>query len=70
MAKAIKIKPMTDRSEIERRIREAGARARTEADARRAAEKPTTCPREINGPKGPEPTRYRDWEKKGIASDF
>ena len=22
------------------------------------------------GPKGPEPTRYGDWERKGIASDF
>ena len=27
-------------------------------------------PREIGGPKGPEPTRYGDWETKGIASDF
>lgn len=25
---------------------------------------------EIGGPKGPEPTRYGDWERKGIASDF
>ena len=27
-------------------------------------------PKEINGPAGPEPTRYGDWERKGIASDF
>ena len=27
-------------------------------------------PREINGPKGPEPTRYGDWELKGRCSDF
>ena len=26
--------------------------------------------KEISGPKGPEPTRYGDWENKGIASDF
>ena len=26
--------------------------------------------REIGGRKGPEPTRYGDWEKKGIISDF
>lgn len=26
--------------------------------------------KEIGGPKGPEPTRYGDWERKGIASDF
>lgn len=25
---------------------------------------------EIGGPKGPEPTRYGDWEKKGRVSDF
>jgi hypothetical protein len=24
----------------------------------------------LQGPKGPEPTRYGDWESKGIASDF
>jgi len=27
-------------------------------------------PREINGPKGLEPTRYGDWEVKGRCSDF
>lgn len=57
--------------EIDRRIREAGKRARAEAERRRAekgSEKPH--PREVNGPKGPEPTRYGDWEKKGIVSDF
>lgn len=26
--------------------------------------------REINGRNGPEPTRYGDWEVKGICSDF
>lgn len=25
---------------------------------------------EIGGPKGPEPTRYNDWERKGRVSDF
>ncbi|XP_019877932.1 succinate dehydrogenase assembly factor 4, mitochondrial-like [Aethina tumida] len=25
---------------------------------------------EIGGPKGPEPTRYGDWERKGRVSDF
>ena len=56
---------------IAKRIREAGERARAEADQRRAsqtAEKPHA--KEVNGPKGPEPTRYGDWEKKGIVSDF
>jgi hypothetical protein len=27
-------------------------------------------PKELQGPKGPEPTRDGDWERKGIASDF
>jgi hypothetical protein len=27
-------------------------------------------PREIGGPKGPEPTRYGDWEKNGRCIDF
>lgn len=27
-------------------------------------------PREIGGPKGPEPTRYNDWEKGGRCIDF
>jgi hypothetical protein len=26
--------------------------------------------KEIGGPKGPEPTRYGDWEKDGRCSDF
>ena len=36
-------------------------------DAGRASK---SQPREIGGPKGPEPTRYGDWEVNGIASDF
>jgi len=28
------------------------------------------APREIGGPKGPEPTRYNDWEKNGRCVDF
>ena len=61
---------MASKNEIEKRIREAGERANAEAAARRAREKPLEHPREINGPKGPEPTRFGDWEKKGITSDF
>jgi hypothetical protein len=61
----------TTQAEIDRRIREAGARARAEADARRAAQPPEKpLPKEVNGRKGPEPTRFGDWEKKGIISDF
>ncbi|HEY2070983.1 MAG TPA: DUF1674 domain-containing protein [Rhizomicrobium sp.] len=57
-------------STIAQRIREAGERAKAEADARRAKAQETVLPEEIGGPKGPEPTRYGDWEKKGLISDF
>lgn len=30
----------------------------------------TQQPKEIGGPKGPEPTRYGDWEKAGRCIDF
>ncbi|MEC8130605.1 MAG: succinate dehydrogenase assembly factor 4 [Pseudomonadota bacterium] len=35
-----------------------------------AGETADAVPREVNGPKGPEPTRYGDWEQKGRCSDF
>jgi hypothetical protein len=31
---------------------------------------PAPQPREIGGPKGPEPTRYGDWEYNGRCTDF
>jgi len=50
----------------------AAERALAEAEARRraAAAEAKSLPKEFQGPKGPEPTRYGDWENKGIASDF
>ncbi|HUI94381.1 MAG TPA: DUF1674 domain-containing protein [Xanthobacteraceae bacterium] len=50
----------------------AAERALAEAAARRAAidHKAAALPKELHGRTGPEPTRYGDWEKKGIASDF
>ncbi len=59
-------------SEEERRaaLPPAAQRALAEADARRAAEAELALPRELGGRKGPEPVRYGDWEKKGIAIDF
>lgn len=45
-------------------------RALAEAEARRRATPEVTLPRELDGREGPEPTRFGDWEKKGIASDF
>lgn len=45
-------------------------RALAEAEERRRNSGQAALPPEINGPKGPEPIRYGDWERKGIASDF
>ena len=50
-----------------RRALEEAAARRAEIDART---RELTRQREINGCDGPEPIRYSDWERKGIASDF
>jgi hypothetical protein len=44
---------------------EAAEPARSDVPSERASE-----PREIGGPKGPEPTRYGDWERNGRCTDF
>jgi hypothetical protein len=51
-------------------LSEAAKRALAEAEARRKAAKPARLPKEIDGRDGPEPTRFGDWEKDGIISDF
>ena len=48
----------------------AAQRALAEAEARRKAAKEATLPPELGGREGPEPVRYGDWEKKGLAVDF
>jgi len=55
---------------VNARIAEAGKRALAEAQARRQAQTSAASPPERGGQPGPEPTRYGDWEKKGIISDF
>ena len=60
---------MANQDDIAVRIAEAGQRAAAEAQARRQ-QPAKQLPPELGGPKGLEPTRYGDWEKKGIASDF
>jgi hypothetical protein len=51
-------------------LSEAAKRALAEAEARRKAAKTARMPKEIDGRDGPEPTRFGDWEKDGIISDF
>jgi hypothetical protein len=48
----------------------AAERALAEAAERRRLATEVARPKEVNGRDGPEPTRYGDWEVKGIASDF
>ena len=50
----------------------AARRTLAEAEERRrlAAAEAEAPPTELDGRRGPEPVRYGDWEKKGIAVDF
>ena len=54
----------------ERPLSEAARRALLEAAERRKANADLVLSDEHGGPRGPEPTRYGDWEKKGLAIDF
>ena len=45
-------------------------RALAEAEERRKKAKCEALPKELGGRDGPEPVRYGDWERKGIAIDF
>ncbi|MEZ5955591.1 MAG: DUF1674 domain-containing protein [Hyphomonadaceae bacterium] len=60
-----------EKLEPPRKLTPEAQRALAEAEERRAAataaEEKT---KELGGPSGPEPTRFGDWERKGIASDF
>ena len=47
----------------------AALRALAEAEERRKVAAPA-LPTELGGRNGPEPVRYGDWEKKGLAIDF
>jgi hypothetical protein len=57
------IHPMTDTKPAEPATPPVPAPAAAPAE-------PKPRPREIGGPKGPEPTRYGDWEVGGRCSDF
>lgn len=59
-----------DHAAKDERIAEAARRALSEAERRRAEKAPQDLPVELGGRDGPEPTRYGDWEKKGVISDF
>lgn len=48
----------------------AARRALAEAEERRKTAASKAGPKELGGRDGPDPVRYGDWEKKGIAIDF
>ena len=57
---------MSDQKEMP----DAAKRALAEAEARRKSAKALDLATELGGRDGPEPVRFGDWEKKGIAIDF
>jgi hypothetical protein len=62
--------PETDGAAPGKTLTPAARRALEEAAQRRAADQANLSPNEDGGPSGPEPTRYGDWERKGVAVDF
>ena len=63
-------KPLTPAAE--RALAEAAERRakRQVQEAAQETAQQANAPKEVGGPSGPEPTRYGDWEKKGLTSDF
>ena len=62
---------MAHSSTSEGRPRERGGEPEVgERSAIRPQAEDARRPREVGGPKGPEPTRYGDWERNGRCSDF
>ena len=61
---------MQKKSKITSGLSETAQRALKEATIRNSLKNINDLPRELGGRDGPEPTRFGDWEKKGIATDF
>lgn len=57
-----------DEAKSRRPLTPEAERALAEAAERRATA--AQMARELGGPAGPEPTRYGDWERNGVAVDF
>ena len=61
---------MKKKSQYINNVSKAAFRALKEAKERKKNKNKLLLQKEIGGRDGPEPTRFGDWEKKGIASDF
>ncbi len=59
-----------DEKARQKRIQAAAERALAEAKKRKSNMADPDLPTELGGRQGPEPVRFGDWEKKGIAVDF
>jgi hypothetical protein len=55
---------------MDKKLTPAASRALAEAEERRKLSKRESLPKEVGGGQGLEPTRFGDWEKKGLTSDF
>ena len=63
--------PLPPNANPDKVLSPAARRALEEAAARQAAEAEAAArAQELGGPAGLEPTRFGDWERKGIAVDF
>ncbi|WP_371038027.1 MULTISPECIES: DUF1674 domain-containing protein [unclassified Rhodosalinus] len=62
--------PETTADHARRDLPPAAQRALAEAEERRRKAKSLELPPELGGRDGPEPVRYGDWERKGLAIDF
>ncbi|CUI55333.1 DUF1674 domain-containing protein [Cognatishimia activa] len=61
---------MSDQDKDTQDLPPAAIRALEEAEERRKKAKALELAPELGGRDGPEPVRYGDWEKKGLAVDF
>lgn len=59
-----------DKKVEKKHLSPAAERALAEAEERKKQQKQEDVKREIGGRDGPDPVRFGDWEKQGIASDF
>ncbi len=67
---AIRRNPVMSDDTSRKDLPPAAQRALAEAEERRKAAAALDLPTELGGRDGPEPVRFGDWEKKGIAVDF
>ena len=61
---------MNYNNKVKNRNKKIAKKALEEANKRNFQKKNRKSPVEINGPSNLEPTRYGDWERNGIVSDF